>query len=147
MSWPTMQLCPQCEVLRGRAKCRGYENKGTGVSKNYMITWRNTHITEVAEISQYASLNRLLSARTIKRRSSRWRSHIPQNDIIWTSCPWQTFYWNLMVMIALQQNLCIYQKDIFHFVVCVDSDVLALRCLDTAIMTNRPWLSMSACSA
>ena len=74
--------CPRCEVLRGRAKCRRYENKGTCVSKNYMITWRNTHITEVAETSQYATLNRLLSARAIKRRSSRGRSHIPQYDMM-----------------------------------------------------------------
>ena len=53
MTWPTMQLCPQCEVLHGRTKCRKYENKGTCVSKNYIITWRDTHITEVAETSQY----------------------------------------------------------------------------------------------
>ena len=42
-----------------------------------------------------------------------------------------------MAVIALQQNLCIYQKDIFHFVVCVDSSVLALRWLDTVLMTDR----------
>ena len=79
---PLFAALPTVQFLRGRAKCRRYENKGTCVSKNYMITWRNTHITEVAETSQYASLNRLLSARTIKRRSSRGRSHIPQYDMI-----------------------------------------------------------------
>ena len=50
---PLFAALPTVQFLRGRAKCRRYENKGTCVSKNYMITWRNTHITEVAETSQY----------------------------------------------------------------------------------------------